>query len=66
MRALQDRAAALARAAQGRKVDELAEVWRDVPGVRVTTGASDVTIEGRRLRWRRLADPMLRFIGAGR
>jgi hypothetical protein len=66
MRSLQDRAVALARASQKRKLDELAQAWRDVPGVRVTTGASDVTIEGRGLRWRRLYDPMLRFIGAGR
>ena len=66
MRALLDRAAALARTEQKRKVDELAEAWRDVAGVRVTAGVSDVRIEGRGLRWRRLSDPMLRFIGAGR
>lgn len=66
MRALQDRADALARAAQRRKVDELVEAWRGVPGVRVTSGLSDVAIAGRGLRWRRLMDPALRFIGAGR
>lgn len=66
MRALLDRAATVARTEQERKVDELAEAWRDVAGVRVSTGASHVVIEGRGLRWRRLSDPMLRFIGAGR
>ena len=66
MRALLDRAAALARTEQKRTVDQMAEAWRDVAGVRVTAGASDVVIEGRGLRWRRLSDPMLRFIGDDR
>jgi hypothetical protein len=63
---LQDRADALARAEQKRRVDALAEQWRLVPGVRLVVGPSELIIEARGLRKRRLTDAALRFVGVGR
>jgi hypothetical protein len=66
VKALQDRADALARAEQKRRVDALAEQWSAVPGAQVTAGLSEIVIEARGLRKRRLTDAALRFAGVGR
>lgn len=63
MRALVEQAEALASATIKRRVDALADAWRE-HGVRVTTDAGSVTIEGKGLGTRRLTD--LRFVGLGR
>jgi hypothetical protein len=47
VRALVERAEALASATIKRRVDALADAWRE-HGVRVTTDAGSVTIEGKR------------------
>ena len=65
MKALQDRADALARAAQKRCVDAIAEHWRRVPGTSVIAG-TELVIEARGLRKRRLTDAALRFAGVSR
>lgn len=64
MRTLMERAEALARGAQRRQLDQLANAWRE-RGVGVTTSGSDVIVEARGLRRRRLTDPLLRFAGLG-
>ena len=66
MKALQDRANALAKAEQKRRLDALAEQWGRVPGTRVTAGTCELVIEARGLRKRRLTDTALRFAGVGR
>ena len=66
MKALQHRANALARAEQKRRVDALAEQWHQVPGMTVTAGTSELIIEARGLRKRRLTDAALRFAGVSR
>lgn len=63
MRALLERAEALARSAQKRRLDRIAQDWRDC-GLKVIATASDVTIEAKNLAWRRLLD--LRFVGSSR
>jgi hypothetical protein len=63
VRALLERAEALARSAQKRRVDQIAQEWRD-RGLKVSATVPDVTIEGRNLARRRLSD--LRFVGVGR
>ena len=65
MRALQERGDALARAEQKRRIDALAEQWRQVPGTRVTAGTSELVIEARGLSKRWLTDAALRFAGVG-
>lgn len=63
MRALRERADALARVAQKRRLEQVAQEWRE-PGVRVTADADSVTVEARDLGRRRLSD--FRFVGIGR
>lgn len=60
MRALLERADALARAAQGRLVEKIAQQWRE-RGFAAVADASSITVEARRLGRRRLDD--LRFVG---
>lgn len=66
MKVLQERADSLVKAEQKRRIDVLAEQWGRVPGTRVTAGASELVIEARGLRKRRLTDAVLRFAGVGR
>ena len=64
MRALQERAEALARAAQRRRVDQIAEQWREaLPGASISATATGVAIEAPGLGRRWLAEPTLRFAG---
>ena len=63
MRALQERAEALARAAQKRRLERVSQEWREL-GLRVTADTDSVTIEASGLGRRRLSD--LRFVGVSR
>ena len=64
MRALEERAEALARGAQYRWLEKIAEQWRDaLPGARISATATDVAIEAPGLGRRWLAEPLLRFAG---
>lgn len=64
MKALLNRAEAVARAAQKRRVEELASDWRGA-GAFVRTGSDQVIVEMRGLS-RRVLDPVMRFVGLGR
>ena len=64
MRALLQRAEAVAREAQRRRVDALAMTWRElVPSALITIEGSQVIVAAKRLRKRWLTDSGLRFIG---
>ena len=64
MRALQERAEALAHAAQRRRMEQIAEQWREaLPGASISGTATEVAIEARGLGRRGLEEPMLRFAG---
>ena len=61
MKKLEERAAAIGRAAQRRKIDEVARTLGDM-GIKAKTSPDSVTLSGRYLVRRWLSDSSLRFI----
>ncbi len=62
MEKLLARADGIARAAQRKRLEQIAATMRD-EGLGAEAGADSVTLRGRRLARRWLGDPLLRFAG---